>query len=59
MHVALFLGSSIRQSGRLLTARFEVQVLAEELMENKKRPAGIGRSHIFIVMTIILCLHFR
>ncbi len=33
MHVALFLGSSIRQSGRLLTARFEVQVLAEEQKE--------------------------
>ena len=27
---ALFLGSSIRQSGRLLTARFQVRVLAEE-----------------------------
>ena len=27
---AVFLGSSIRQSGRLLTARFQVRVLAEE-----------------------------
>ena len=33
---ALFLGSSIRQSGRLLTARFQVRVLAEEL--NGKGP---------------------
>jgi hypothetical protein len=39
MHVALFLGSSIRQSGRLLTARFEVRVLAEEQISKLKRPA--------------------
>ena len=31
-HVALFLDSSIRQSGRLLTARFQVRVLVEELI---------------------------
>ena len=32
---AVILGSSIRQSGRLLTARFQVRVLAEE-PEDKK-----------------------
>ena len=42
MHVALFLGSSIRQSGRLLTARFEVQVLAEEQKRDLRVMAGLS-----------------
>jgi hypothetical protein len=32
MPFAVFLDSSIRQSGRLLTARFQVRVLVEELL---------------------------
>ena len=34
-NLTAFLGSSIRQSGRLLTARFQVRVLAEEPANHK------------------------
>ena len=55
MHVALFLGSSIRQSGRLLTARFEVQVLAEELIIKRDLLVSAGLLCIYIQELFILC----
>jgi hypothetical protein len=49
-----FLDSSIRQSGRLLTARFEVRVLIEELFRKKIAFSSMGKGEVDAMMLILL-----